>query len=91
MTTSEFDEVRPPGGPPAPARQWVRSGRAGQPSASAWRDGSREMAMVPEVRFTSYYGRPVVKPAPWGEEVGRRTCSWAGWPAGPVCSPPAPN
>lgn len=26
--------------------------------------------MVPDVEFTSYYGRPVVKPAPWGHEVG---------------------
>ncbi len=25
--------------------------------------------MVPDVELTSYYGRPVVKPAPWGEEV----------------------
>lgn len=25
--------------------------------------------MVPEAEFTSYYGRPVVKPAPWGHEV----------------------
>jgi len=25
--------------------------------------------MVPEAEFTSYYGRPVVKPAPWGDEV----------------------
>jgi len=25
--------------------------------------------MVPEAEFTSYYGRPVVKPAPWGHEI----------------------
>lgn len=25
--------------------------------------------MVPDVTFTSYYGRPVVKPAPWGHEI----------------------
>ena len=25
--------------------------------------------MVPEAQFTSYYGRPVVKPAPWGHEI----------------------
>lgn len=25
--------------------------------------------MVPDVQFTSYYGRPVVKPAPWDEKV----------------------
>ena len=26
--------------------------------------------MVPDVEFSSYYGRPVVKPAPWGHEIG---------------------
>ncbi len=25
--------------------------------------------MVPEPEFTSYYGRPVVKPAPWGHDI----------------------
>jgi formate-dependent nitrite reductase membrane component NrfD len=28
------------------------------------------MPMVPEVEFTTYYGRPVVKPPPWGHEIG---------------------
>ena len=32
-------------------------------------DGGREMPMVPDVAFTSYYGRPVVKPAPWSHEI----------------------
>ncbi|MEZ0382732.1 NrfD/PsrC family molybdoenzyme membrane anchor subunit [Mycobacterium sp. pW045] len=32
-------------------------------------DGGREMPMVPDVQFTSYYGRPVVKPAPWTHEI----------------------
>jgi hypothetical protein len=32
-------------------------------------DGSREMPMVPEAEFTSYYGRPVVKPVPWGHDI----------------------
>jgi formate-dependent nitrite reductase membrane component NrfD len=27
------------------------------------------MPVVPEAEFTSYYGRPVVKPAPWGQDV----------------------
>jgi formate-dependent nitrite reductase membrane component NrfD len=27
------------------------------------------MPMVPEAEFSSYYGRPVVKPAPWGAEI----------------------
>ncbi|GFG87565.1 NrfD/PsrC family molybdoenzyme membrane anchor subunit [Mycolicibacter algericus] len=32
-------------------------------------DGGREMPMVPDVAFSSYYGRPVVKPAPWTHEI----------------------
>ncbi|MEB3063878.1 NrfD/PsrC family molybdoenzyme membrane anchor subunit [[Mycobacterium] zoologicum] len=32
-------------------------------------DGGREMPMVPDVTFSSYYGRPVVKPAPWSHEI----------------------
>lgn len=28
------------------------------------------MSMVPEVELTSYYGKPVVKAPPWGNEVG---------------------
>jgi formate-dependent nitrite reductase membrane component NrfD len=32
-------------------------------------DGAREMPMVPEAEFTSYYGRPVVKPVPWGHDI----------------------
>jgi formate-dependent nitrite reductase membrane component NrfD len=28
-----------------------------------------EQPMVPEAEFTSYYGRPVVKPAPWSTDV----------------------
>jgi hypothetical protein len=27
------------------------------------------MSMVPDAEFTSYYGRPIVKPPPWGDEV----------------------
>ena len=32
-------------------------------------DGGKEMSVVPKVEFTSYYGRPIVKPAPWEVEV----------------------
>ncbi|GAY08696.1 NrfD/PsrC family molybdoenzyme membrane anchor subunit [Pseudonocardia sp. N23] len=38
----------------------VRTGR---------RRGHRERAMVPEAEFTSYYGRPIVKPSPWGPDI----------------------
>ena len=53
MTTSPFDADRPPEQP--------RRRRGGG-------DGSRRgdpNATVPDAEFTSYYGRPVVKPAPW--------------------------
>ncbi|BBZ42401.1 NrfD/PsrC family molybdoenzyme membrane anchor subunit [Mycobacterium conspicuum] len=56
MSTSEYDSLRPP--EPAGKRRRRGKGR---------RD---ESLMVPEAEFTSYYGRPVVKPAPWGHEVG---------------------
>lgn len=31
--------------------------------------GEGERAMVPEATFTSYYGRPVVKPSPWKADI----------------------
>ncbi|OBA70993.1 nitrite reductase [Mycobacterium sp. 1554424.7] len=64
MTTSEFDSVRPP--EPAGGRRRNGKGKGRKGGA----DGSREMPMVPEAEFSSYYGRPVVKPAPWEAEVG---------------------
>ncbi|HSZ43301.1 MAG TPA: NrfD/PsrC family molybdoenzyme membrane anchor subunit [Trebonia sp.] len=66
MTTSEFDSVRPPD-PPGRRRRDGRRRRRARMDGST--DGSREMAMVPEPEFTSYYGRPVVKPAPWGSDI----------------------
>lgn len=66
MTTSEFDSFRPPEPAGGKRRKGKRSGRRGGGSGF---DGSREMPMVPEAEFSSYYGRPVVKPAPWGHEV----------------------
>ncbi len=63
MSTSEYDSLRPP--EPTGGRR--RRNRKGRRDSS---DGSREMPMVPEAEFSSYYGRPVVKPAPWGHEVG---------------------
>lgn len=60
MSTSEFDSFRPP--EPTGGRRRRRG------------EGKRrrrdESVMVPDAEFTSYYGRPVVKPAPWGHEVG---------------------
>ena len=31
--------------------------------------GGGDRSMVPEASFTSYYGRPVVKPAPWEKDI----------------------
>jgi len=63
MSTSEYDSLRPPEPAGGKHRKGTRSGSRGAG------DGSREMPMVPEADFSSYYGRPVVKPAPWGHEV----------------------
>jgi formate-dependent nitrite reductase membrane component NrfD len=65
VTTSEFDSVRPPEPPGGGRRHGKHRRRAGMDGG----DGSREMEMVPEPEFTSYYGRRVVKPVPWGPGV----------------------
>lgn len=66
MTLSEFDSFRPS----EPARRRREGGKRGTGRRRRENgDGSREMPMVPEPEFTSYYGRPVVKPAPWGDDV----------------------
>lgn len=66
MSTSEFDSFRPPEPAGGKRRKGKRPGRRGGGGGS---DGSREMPMVPDAEFTSYYGRPVVKAPPWGHEV----------------------
>ncbi len=66
MTTSEYDSVRPP---EQPGRRPVGRQPPSAADAPAARDGAREAPMVPEVEFTSYYGRPVVKPVPWGPGI----------------------
>lgn len=69
MTTSSFDSFRPPerrrrrGG----GRRGGDQGRGNQGRRGA--DGAREMPVVPDAEFTSYYGRPIVKPAPWEDDV----------------------
>lgn len=45
----------------AGAHRGSRSGRR--------RRGGMERAMVPDATFTSYYGRPVLKPAPWTADI----------------------
>ena len=81
MSTSEYDSYRPPE-PEGGRRKRRRGGRGGPggPGGSGGRrgggwknrgaDGNREMPMVEDVEFTSYYGRPIVKAPPWGDEIG---------------------
>lgn len=58
MTTSAFDADRPPEPPRDGRRRRRRAGRRGDPNAT-----------VPDAEFRSYYGRPIVKQAPWGHEI----------------------
>jgi len=62
LTVSDFDNYRPPEPP--------RRGKWGGKRRRAGAGGGRgEVPMVPEAEFTSYYGRPVVKPPPWGDPI----------------------
>ncbi|TVZ04565.1 nitrite reductase [Trebonia kvetii] len=65
MTTSEYDSLRPP----EPTGRAKRTGKRRRRAHPPGGDGAREMPVVPEAGFTSYYDRPVVKPAPWGWDV----------------------
>jgi formate-dependent nitrite reductase membrane component NrfD len=65
VTTSEYDSLRPP----EPAGRRRRGGGRRRRPGPGGADGSREVPMVPEAEFTSYYGRPVVKPPPWGHDI----------------------
>lgn len=58
MTTSRHDSHRPPETP--------RGGKKGRKAD----DGAREIPVVEKPEFSSYYGRPVVKAPPWGDEIG---------------------
>ncbi|MER7070864.1 NrfD/PsrC family molybdoenzyme membrane anchor subunit [Terrabacter sp. NPDC000476] len=61
MTTNPFDADRPPD----LGRRRGKGGKGGKGSGGR-RD---ESIMVPDVSFDSYYGRHIVKPAPWEKEV----------------------
>ncbi len=73
-----LDSLRPraeagAGSTPGPATE-ARGDDRGLKTAGAGRNRGRgarggEQLMVPEAAFTSYYGRPVVKPAPWGNDI----------------------
>lgn len=68
MSLSPYDSYRPP---EEPRRKRRRRNRG--PGGGAFRrgggDGSREMPMVPDTEFTSYYGRPIVKAPPWDSKI----------------------
>lgn len=64
MSVSEFDSYRPPEPPRRGRRRRRRSNGGGRA------DGSREMPMVPEAEFASYYNRPIVKAPPWENPIG---------------------
>jgi len=68
VTTNPLDADRPP--EPERRRDPASHGnardRAGQNGGRRRRD---ESVMVPDVRFDSYYGRHIVKPAPWEKEI----------------------
>ncbi|GAA4510435.1 NrfD/PsrC family molybdoenzyme membrane anchor subunit [Brevibacterium yomogidense] len=73
MTTSPYDAYRPPDGDRRRKRRrggGRRGGRGGRGWMNRGADGGREMPMVEDVEFTSYYGRPIVKAPPWGDEIG---------------------
>lgn len=65
MTVSDFDQFRPP----EPERRGRRFGKLRRKKRKGRTDGTAEMLMVPDVEFTSYYGRAIVKAPPWGSEI----------------------
>lgn len=69
MTSSEFDSFRPPEPARRRGRGFGRGGKRRPGGGFGQGDGNREMSMVPDAEFTSYYGHPVVKPPPWDEKV----------------------
>lgn len=61
MTHSDYDALRPP----EPPRRRKRRKDPPKDRPGRHAGGAGEISMVPEPEFTSYYGRPVVKPPPW--------------------------
>ena len=55
-----------PGTEAAPGSAGGRVGRRGRRRG---RRGQGDVTVVPEVEFTSYYGRPIVKPSPWEADI----------------------
>lgn len=68
MTISGYDEYRP-----EDQRRRRRGGKKRmkrrKPGFDTGGDGQREASMALDFEFDSYYGRPVVKAPPWGDEI----------------------
>ena len=68
MSISPYDAYRPPQESRGTRRRKNRT-----PGGGAFRrgggDGSREVPVVPEPEFRSYYGRPIVKAPPWDSKI----------------------
>jgi hypothetical protein len=69
VSTSEYDSLRPPEPAGRRRRRRDNGGNRANGQRPVGADGAREAPMVPEAQFSSYYGRPVVKPVPWGPEI----------------------
>jgi hypothetical protein len=69
MTVNPFDADRPP--QRSRAQRRAERGAATTPGAVTTGRGPRrdESVVVPDARFDSYYGRPVVKPSPWESDI----------------------
>ncbi len=65
MTTVEDPDASTSPGP----RDTLRGVRGGRHRRGGGRTGLDDDSMVPEATFTSYYGRPVVKPSPWEADI----------------------
>jgi formate-dependent nitrite reductase membrane component NrfD len=75
VIVNPFDADRPPersraGRKPEREAERADTAAAGTPGGERGRARRRdESVMVPDARFDSYYGRPVVKPSPWKADI----------------------
>lgn len=68
MTTNPLDADRPPELSRSERRQ-KREASRGESRGQGGKGRRDESLMVPDVEFESYYGRQVVKPAPWEADI----------------------
>lgn len=69
MSSNEFDQYRPPRSGGGKRRKNIDPSKPSGPRKGG-QDGSREMPMVDDVQFSSYYGRQIVKAPPWEYPIG---------------------